>query len=114
MGEVKPFPLSAEKALEIIHDAVKDSSRVGIPDDLGFSRPEQDWQHVVTHRQIIRCLENGDIEGEPEIDEHGNTKCTLKRFGAGELVTITVVAVHDNEKKWNLFVTDWSKSDGPK
>lgn len=104
--------MRGKNALAIIRKAAK-ASRVGIPTDLGYSRPRQDWQHVVTHRQIHRCLENGEILGDPELDEHGNLKCRMQRFGAGALVEITVVAVQDNDKNWRLYVTEWSKTDGP-
>lgn len=109
---VKPFPMSADHALTIIRETAKDSSRVGIPADLGYSRPRQDWEHIVTHRQIQRCLEDGELLGRPELDEHGNWKCQMQRFGTGAVIRITVVAVHDEDRNWRLFVTDWSKIDG--
>lgn len=110
---VEAFPMSAKPALEIIRETAVDSSKVGIPTDLGFDRPLQDWQHIVTHRHIQRCLENGDILGEPEQDENGNWKCIMQRFGSGALIQITVVAVPDTNNNWRLFVTEWSKTDGP-
>ena len=113
MGELKPFPLSADKALDIIRAAARDSSRVRIPDDLGYERPDQDWPHVITHRQIALCLEQGDLIGKPETDEYGNLKCTLERFGGGDMIRVTVAAVHNNKDEWTLYVTDWSKSNGP-
>ena len=110
---VKKFPMRADHARKIIRNTAKDSSRVGIPVDLGYDRPKQDWEHVVTHRQIYRCLEDGDVLGEPELDEHGNWQCRLQRFGSGALVEITVVAVQDKNDDWRLYVTEWSKTDGP-
>lgn len=114
MGDVRPMPLSVDHALKIIHATARDSSRVGIPTELGFDRPYQEWQHLVTHRQIYRCLEDGEILGKPSIDEHGNCECWMRRFGAGEEVTIRIVLVNEENNGWRIYVTEWSKSDGPK
>lgn len=114
MGEVKPLPLSATHALTIIRETAKDSFRVGIPSDLGFDRPHEEWQHVVTGRQIERCIESGEILGNPTIDEHGNFEVLMCRFGGGEEVTIKIVLVNEESNGWQIFVTEWSKSDGRK
>ena len=114
MGEVKPLPLSAAHALKITRETAEDSSRIGIPADLGFDRPRQEWEHVVTGRQIKRCIEDGEILGKPSIDQHGNHEVQLFRFGGGEEVKIKIVLVNEESDGWQIFVTEWSKSDGHK
>jgi len=112
MAKVTPMPLSADQALKIIRKTAENSERVKIPTDLGFTRPYQEWQHVVTDRQIKRCIDGGEILGKPRIDEHGNLECELCRFGGGEEITIKIVLVSDPTNGWNLFVTEWGRTDG--
>jgi len=107
MAKIEKFPMSLKHAQEIIKKAT-----VHIPADLGFERPDQDWQHAVTDRQIRRVIEAGVILGKPAIDDHGNIVCRMFRFGAGEEVTITIALIGDESKGWDLFVTDLEKSDG--
>lgn len=114
MGEVKHMPLSANHALRLIRETAKDSLKVGIPPDLGFVCPHQEWQHVVTHRQIHRCLEDGEIFDNPSIDEHGNNECWMHRFGGGVEVVIKVVLVNEEKVGWQIYVTEWSIADGLK
>lgn len=112
MGEIKPMPITAAQALKIIRATAKNSSNIGMPKDLGFSRPYQEWQHLVTDRQIERCIEAGEIIGKPRIDKFGNILCKMFRFGGGEEVSIEIVLVKEADRDWRIFVTGWSKSDG--
>jgi hypothetical protein len=50
-------------------------------------------------------LEDGAVVSKPTIDEHGNVVCMMQRYGAGQLVEITVVICH-RESNARLIVTN--------
>lgn len=96
---VTPLRMTARLALKIIREAARDSSNV-------FISPDQDagaWRSVVTYRQVYRCLEDGDLIKEPELDVHGNYVCILRRTAAGVEVVVTVVAMKKDDH-WQLLV----------
>ena len=43
----------------------------------------------------------------PTVDEHGNTVCTMQRYGAGEFVEVIVVIVHGGGES-RLIVTNFA------
>lgn len=57
---IVPFPLPKGRALELIRKVALDTGRVVIPD------PPTTWgefRRVVNHRQVVLCLQDGEIIG---------------------------------------------------
>jgi len=77
------FKLSRGRFLEILRGMVMDTRNVTIPDPPAAGQ----WQKTVNYRQVIRCLEVGDIVTDPALDEHGGWQASLQRFSAGVTVT---------------------------
>lgn len=96
---VKSFAMSVQFAEQIIRETAQDSSRVVIPEppDMGA------WEATVTVRQVLRCLEDGDIVEGPEVNEFGHLECVLTRYAVGVEIFVTVVALKEGQD-WELFV----------
>jgi hypothetical protein len=99
---VVSFPLSPERALVLIREAAR-SGRVSIP-----SPPSGDeWYRLVTHRQVDLCLREGDLIGDPVVDQFGNVRCLLERFGAGMLVRVRIaLSKVEPDETWRIIVLE--------
>ena len=98
---VTPFPLTAQRALELIREVAGDSQRYTIP-----SPPTGgEWYRRVTRRQVELCLRDGDVIGEPQIDPAtGTVLVTMERFSAGVLVRIGIVVWKSDNENWRVTV----------
>lgn len=97
---VTPFPLSSQRAVQLIREVASDSGRYSIPDPPAGG----EWYRLVTRRQVELCLREGDVTGEPQVDERGSVLVSLERFSAGSLVRIGVVVWKDENDEWRVTV----------
>lgn len=95
------FKLPPARFLEILRVAVQDTRAVTIPDPPGAGR----WKRTVNYRQVIRCLEGGELVTDPAPDAHGNWQATLRRFSAGVMVIVTV-ALAKKDEGWHIYVVE--------
>lgn len=103
MGKVRPIPLSATAAQRLIRETARHSERVKVIAELH----DGEWRSLVDHRQAVRCLEAGAVIAKPVMDDNGNVVCTMQRYGAGELVHITVVICEHGNGGRQLIVTEY-------
>lgn len=59
-------------------------------------------QRELTYIQVLRCLQQGQQDGEPELDEHDCWRVRFRHRTAG--VRITVVAVLTEDEKGHLVL----------
>jgi hypothetical protein len=87
MGDnVKPFRLSADAALKRIRELAEDSRNVFIT----RHALQRMVERQITRLQVIECLLRGVVSEGPALDPHGNWKCTLRRFAAGQELEVVV------------------------
>ncbi len=66
-----------------------------------------DWPHVQLRRQVIRCLEDGEITGGPETNEFGHWEYQMMRVSAGQEIYLTAVLYQDEgDGEWIVFVKE--------
>lgn len=66
---------------------------------------------VMTRRQALRCVEEGELCGSPKLNqEKGFWECELERFGAGVWVVITVAVPIDPADKRVLVISQKVRS----
>jgi hypothetical protein len=58
--------------------------------------PGGPWERTVTTRQIMRCLEAGDIVGQGHRNEHGHYTFRMRRYAAGVAILVDLVLFVDN------------------
>lgn len=97
---VKAFALPQIKAIPLIAEAAN-TNRTIIPDNLA----DGEWPNLVLHRQIVRCLQEGEIIGGPVTNEHGHFEYRMRRISAGQEVYLTAVLFKDNGV-WMVAVTE--------
>ena len=95
------FKLPPDRFLEIVRDVVVNTRNVTIPDPPQVGQ----WQRTVNYRQVIRCLEEGELVSGPNLDEHGNWQARLRRFSAGVMVLVTVALARRGEG-WHIYVIE--------
>ncbi len=98
---VVPFKLSKESALKIIRDT---DTRHILPNRFA----EDKWPHVVLRRQVIRCLDDGEMTGKPVPTELGHWEYQMERIDSGQEIYITVVLYQNEKQEWNVFVKEVS------
>lgn len=91
--------MTKEFAIKLIREAARDSANVVIP----APQTAGQWEETVTHMQVIRCLQKGDIVGTPKLDKFGNWECRMSRFSAGAHIFVAIAAIN-KENRWKLFV----------
>ncbi len=87
------FPLPPHKALPLIQNATKEG-RYRLP-----KFPGEAWEQLVTKRQVMNCLQLGEIREDNGIDGFGNYVYTMSRFSAGVAVWVKVVLFKE-EHEW--------------
>lgn len=98
---VIPFNLSPASALKIIR-ASANTTRTRIPPRLA----KDDWPHVVLRRQVIRCLEAGEVTNSPAPNALGHWEYQMERIDSGQEIFITVVLRKNDENDWIVTVTE--------
>ena len=95
------FKLSADRFLEIVRETVTDTKNVTIPEppDAG------EWEQAVNYRQVIRCLEDGELITEPVLDDFNNWQASLQRFSAGVMAVVTI-ALARKQDRWHIYVIE--------
>lgn len=88
-----PLNLTSQAALRIIQAAAADSARVF----LTHHAKQRMKERKITLTQILDCLRRGRISEPPHRDIHGNWKCNVSRFHAGEDVTVSVGIKRDEQ-----------------
>lgn len=66
---VVKFGITPSHMLKIVRETAADSENVYLPDppaNMG------EWEKITNHQQIMLCLKNGELVGQPEQDEKGN------------------------------------------
>jgi hypothetical protein len=99
MTNILAFPMPPQRALDLIRQAAK-SGRVLLPTPPNGG----EWYRIMTRRQVELCLREGEIVGNPEVDEYGNVACWLERFGAGLTVRLRVVLEREKDEEWEVIV----------
>lgn len=100
MGEVIRLGDRFQSAHNHLRDLAKDSNNVIIPDPPGIG----EWQRIVNYRQVLLCIQEGNLAGKPEKDEHGNWRFLFKRYSAGICIHVTVVVVSKLNKLYVVRV----------
>lgn len=85
MTDILPFPLSPTAALERIR-VLYAAGQVRLPTPPGGA-----WERTVTTRQMMLCLEKGQIVGPGVRNAHGHYAYRLKRLSAGVAIVMDVV-----------------------
>ena len=101
---VIPFPLPAADARELIR-GLANTDKVHMLESLKLGIGP--WPSVVMHRQIIRCLEDGEIVGGPTTNELGHYEFQMQRASSGQEIGLTVVLYKENVD-WHVAVTEVS------
>lgn len=87
-SNVVPLGVNAQQMLKIVRETAANSENVFIPEPPTGG----EWYRITNHRQVMLCLLEGELVGKPEQDDHGNPRCTLKRFSCGLCIWVTVSA----------------------
>jgi len=66
---------------------------------------------MMTFRQVIQCLEDGEIGDGPRLNKHGHWVLTLRGYGANRWLTIDVVADCDGAHVRRLYVLHGANND---
>lgn len=100
--DVIPFPIPKERALDLLRETAQSSSRVVTP----TPPPEWgDWRRLVNRREIILCLQRGELIGGPLLDEYSNWRCVLRCFCSEGMMEITA-SLFQHEGEWRIFVSE--------
>jgi hypothetical protein len=103
LSPVLPFKLTRKKAAKVISKIAKDTRKITWVD--GCSKGE--WEKRVSYRQAVRCLESGDLIGNPKFNEAtGCWECEMYRFAAGQDIHVTVVINQDSQELYVLNICD--------
>ena len=97
MADVVAFPLSPGDARARIAEAVA-AGRYWLP-----TPPGEAWERTVTTRQIIVCLERGEIDAPGVRDAQGNYAYRLRRYSAGVAILVEVVLRREGDE-WEVRV----------
>ena len=97
---VTAFPLPAVKARLLIREAAS-TKRTIIPERLA----EEQWPNAVLHRQVVRCLESGEITEGPTTNEYGHFEYRMMRLSAGQEIHLTAVLFKD-EGAWTVAIKE--------
>lgn len=95
---VLKFELPASRALELVREIAKDSSRVKFT----LHAEQRMVAREITRRQVLCCLTHGHITEGPARDVKGNWKMTMEVLSAGDVVN-TVLAI-DYDDRGNLVI----------
>jgi uncharacterized heparinase superfamily protein len=98
MPNISDFPLPPAAARARIRDIFLEG-RVRIP-----TPPGGPWERTVTTRQIMACLEHGEIVGQGIRNEHGHYAYRLRRYAAGVAILVDLVLYRD-DGEWTLRIT---------
>lgn len=98
MQNVADFPLSPAVAKERIQ-ALCRAGRIRLPTLQGG-----EWRQRVTTRQILLCLESGEMVGTGRRNDHGHYAYRLRRFAAGVAILVDVVLLVE-EGEWLVRIT---------
>ena len=58
----------------------------------------------LTYRQVLKCLQDGELVGQATLDEHSFWRFQMRRHAAGLIVTIDVAAQADGARIDQVFV----------
>jgi hypothetical protein len=92
MAETLPFPLEPAAALARIRELYA-AGRIRLPTPPGGA-----WERTVTTRQMMRCLEDGEIVGPGTRNEHGHYAFRLRRLSAGVAIVMDVVLLREADE----------------
>lgn len=97
---VQPFPLQPERAIELIREAAN-TKNTNVPETLA----KGEWPNAVFHRQVQRCLEDGEIIDGPHTNEYGHFEYKMRRIAAGQEIYLTAVLYKENDV-WTVVVRE--------
>lgn len=92
MASLSNFPLQPAVAKARILDLCR-AGKIRIPPGPGGG-----WEQAVTTRQVLLCLEKGEIVGTGRRNEHGHYQFRMRRFSAGVAVLVDLVLYVENEE----------------
>ncbi|MGZ8219572.1 hypothetical protein [Methylomagnum sp.] len=93
------FPMTPRRALELIREAVA-QERVIFPALEG----ESPWYRIVTRRQVMLCLKEGELTEAPAVNQHGDVQCRMAHFSAG--VNVRLSAVLKEMGGWTAIIIE--------
>lgn len=95
------FPLTQERATEIIRECAETTWRVAVTRH-AHQRMEE---RGVTMHQVMECLEKGELTQAPEKDESGDWKCHVRRIASGMEVTIVAAIEISSREDQTIVIT---------
>src|SRR4051812_37746939 len=99
MGEtVVQFELSPARALQILREVSKDSSRVFYTDHV----EEQMRKRKISRPQVLRCLARGKIVEDPFLSLKGNWEMAVEAVTAGNC--LHVACALDKDEKGDFII----------
>ena len=98
---VTEFRLSQKRARELVRDLARDSSNVVVPLEGGGK-----WEQTVSLLQVMKCLEEGELVGDPRLDNYGNWICLFRRLGAGIVVEVTAAVERPINGMGKIYVLE--------
>lgn len=85
--KIRALELTGTRALQIVREAAKDSSRVYLTEHA----QQRMNKRKITLVQVLRCLRAGRIsEGPARDNTKGGWKCTIDHYSAGDSVGVAV------------------------
>lgn len=103
MGKIASFKLDRVRALSLIREIASDSRNVIFVENA----EKGPWEARVTHLQIIRCLEDGDIVSDPLLDDYKNWRVQLRRTAARVCMEVTcIILMNENGKPNQIAIID--------
>lgn len=97
---ISHFPLPTDRAINLIRKAANTKNTI-IPDRLAIG----EWPNIVFHRQVARCLKDGEIIDGPYTNEYGHFEYKMMRVSAGQEIYLTAVLFKEQET-WKVAVTE--------
>lgn len=86
MATVVPLRLGRAAAQRIIRTLAADPDRVAMTRHAELRMN----QRRVSFGAVVECLRRGAVADDPSRDTHGNWACRVRRFAAGEELTVAV------------------------
>lgn len=96
MGQVSEFPMPKRTAETILRDVAQNTDRLI---NLLHYGDREEFYRLISYRQIIQCLESGEIIRGPSRNEHDHWEVTMYRFCSG--VDVYVTAAIENPESTN-------------
>ena len=96
------IPLTPRMAERLLREAVEDSGKLVNTITYG---PTEAWYELVSNRQVILCLNEGRVVGNPAKDEHGNWIAVSYRLcGGSDVYVTTAIELNDDRTVRTVYI----------